>query len=671
VTAPSRRSFLGLGAAAIGAGAGESPFAVLRRRWRDLRGPYPRSLVARADGHRRAMAPAARHLWPDLPFPSLRDTPARLRDLARAYTLTGDPDLAEAVATGIDHYRRHVYTAGADPEGNWWDWQIGAPVRLLDAALLTGSTDAGLAAAVDHFVPESRLDAYDGTSTGANRVDLCTVMLLRAVLTADPAKARLAVRALSPVFRYVTEGDGLYRDGSFIQHTTVPYQGGYGVVMLDGLAALFAWLRGTPWEVTDPNRQVIYDSVERSFAPFVHDGVCMDLVSGRAVTRHPDGDQVRGYRIASAILLLAETARPAERARWHALVKGWAERNPYLEKRIRVGDVPPAAEPVGHRLLPMSARAVHRRPGWCAALSMASHRIAHYEHGNGENPRGWHTGSGMLYWWGEGHRDQYGGGFWRSVDPYRLPGGAGGEWGANCPDVRWVGGATDGRYATVGQHLNGLESTLDAFKSWFFLDDTVLCLGAGITCADGVPVETVVDNRRTDALLTVSDETGWAHLEGHGGYVVPGALLHTRRSGGHVTLWLDHGLNPRAGTYVYQLLPNASRARTRARAADPGWARVLANTVRGQGVHVPSLGLTAVNFWNAGTAGPLTASAPCAVLVRGRDDGTATVTVSDPRCDLDELTVTWNRPGGPVTLTFDRLGEQGGASKTVAVLNPK
>ncbi len=122
----------------------------------------------------------------------------------------------------------------------------------------------------------------------------------------------------------------------------------------------------------------------------------------------------------------------------------------------------------------MSARAVHRRPGWCAGLSMASYRIGHYEHGNGENPRGWHTGSGMLYWWGEGHGDQYSDCFWPTVDPYRLPGttvstrrladGAGAAWGDTCPPGRWVGGATDGTYATVGQHLNGLESTMEAVQ---------------------------------------------------------------------------------------------------------------------------------------------------------------------------------------------------------------
>ena len=727
----------------------DNSFILLRRRWLDVTvgsgldpavEPYRTRLAklgTRAAEYWDSMMPSHTALWPDMPFPSFTGTPARLQMMARAFVLpgtglTGDTDLARVVAEGIDHYRRRVYAAHADPVGNWWDWQIGVPKRLLDAAVLigphlTGRQSKALRDAVDHFVPESCLDDYSGTSTGANRVDLCVVMLLRAMLRADPGKAALAVSALAPVFSFVHEGDGFYRDGSFIQHRFVPYQGGYGVVLLSGLATLFAVLRGSPWEINASARQNIFDMVERSFAPVVHDGFCMDLVRGRGIDRKSYGDHKRGREIAASILLLGEVASAAERARWQAMVKGWAVRDtckPMLAAAERGQDlafhgrlaallddhkVPAAAEPVGHRLLPMSARAVHRGRGWCAGLSMASDRIGHYEHGNGENPCGWHTGSGMLYWWAQGDGDQYSDSFWATVDPYRLPGttistrrladGAGAEWGDTCPPCRWVGGATDGRYATVGQHLNGFESTMEAVKSWIFLDDAVVCLGAAIKSRDGVPVETIVDNRRTDAPLTVddkagSDMAGWAHLEGHGGYVLPGGArlrtLREERSDGsdgvtraYVTLWLDHGVDPDSAGYVYLLLPGASLARTRARAADPGWARVLANTGRQQGVRIASLGITAVNFWDDGTVADLVASAPCAVLVRERGDGTATLTVSDPQCDLNELTVTWHRPvakvlyrpplvseattGANLTLTFGRLSDQEGRSHTVTV----
>ncbi|RCG21922.1 lyase [Sphaerisporangium album] len=765
----SRRVFLQVsGVAAVGGllsgrssaepraagGVPDGAFELLRRRWREVsagtgfdaaREPYRSRLAeigARAAAYRDAMEPGAGFLWRDQPFPSFVATPGRLRAMARAYVLpgtgvTGDATLAAAVATGVDHYRRRVYAAGAEPYGNWWHWRIGVPGKLLDAVLLIGPhlsdrrRDA-LRDAVDHFVPESVLDRYSDRSTGANRVDLCVVTLLRAMLTSDPGKAALAVSALSPVFPYVTEGDGFYQDGSFIQHTTVPYQGAYGVSLLSGVAKLLAVLRGTPWQVTDPHRQVVFDAVERSFAPFVHDGFCMDLVRGRGLSRAPYGDHERGREIAAAVLLLGDTASAAERARWRGIVKGWALRDTDLpmlaaaestdlafHARLAAilddGAVPASAEPTGHRLLTMSARAVHRRPRWCAALSMASHRIGHYEHGNGENLRGWHTGSGMLYWWAEGHGAQYSDSFWTTVDPYRLPGttvstlrlpdGAGEGWGDTCPPGRWVGGATDGVYAAVGQHLNGLESTMEAFKSWFFLDDAVVCLGAGITGADGVPVETIVDNRRTGALLTVDEREGWAHLDGHGGYVLlacpglrtlreertepapvtppeqrPGPGRVTRS---YATLWLDHGVDPVSASYAYVLLPGAGRAETRARATTGGWVRVLDNTARRQGVHVPSLGITAVNFWNGGATGALTASAPCAVLVREYGDGTATITVSDPRRTLDELTVTWHRPvaavllrspnlttattGRALSLTFENLADRSGLAQTVTV----
>ncbi|GAA0424822.1 lyase [Acrocarpospora corrugata] len=679
-------------------------------------------LGAKAARHRDAMVLGEGSVWGDLPFPSFMATPARLQQMARAFVLpgtgvTGDARLGEAVAAGVDHYRRQVYAAGADPVGNWWHWEIGVPKRLLDAAVLVGDhfgerRSAKLRDAVDYFVPERRLGSYRGNSTGANRVDLCLVMLLRAMLRADPEKADLAVAALSPVFPYVEEGDGFYRDGSFIQHTFIPYQGAYGSSLLNGIATIFAVLRGSPWEITDEN---IFETVDRSFAPFIHNGFCMDLVRGRGINRRPFGDHQRGREIAASILLLGEAAEPAVRSRWQGMVKGWAQRNthePMLKAAERddlgfharlaavLDDDAIAAvdEPVGHRLLPMSARAVHRRAGWCAGLSMASDRVGHYEHGNGENLRGWHTGSGMLYWWAAGHGDQYSDSFWPTVDPYRLPGttvstrrlpdGAGGGWGDTCPPGRWVGGATDGLYATVGQHLNGLESTMEAFKSWFFLDDAVVCLGAGITSEDGVPVETIVDNRRTDALL-ISHEK-WAHLDGHAGYVFPPGIktLRERRTAGlvardYVTLWLDHGTDPSSAGYFYVLLPGATQAETRARAEDAAWVNVLANTARQQAVRIPSLGITAANFWRDGAAGPLIASAPCAVLAREHSDGTATVTVSDPRRDLSGLTVTWRRAttgilrdhplvtgvrtGSELTLTFGRLADRHGASITVTI----
>ncbi|WP_344175447.1 polysaccharide lyase 8 family protein [Streptomyces albidochromogenes] len=756
----SRRAFLATAAAATSAtalglptpaqaaparpahartGPAADEFGALRLRWVELSlgsgfdpaaEPYASRLKETgrlATGFRATMAPADTSLWPGYSFDppaGITQSYSRLWTMTQAYLqpgtgLTADAGLLADILRGLDHLSTRVYNPSTTRYGNWWEWQIGSPRLLMDiaAALHDRLTDAqrlAACAAVDHFVPDAVLKNYSGTSTGANRVDLCRSVALRGVLGRAPAKIALARDALSPVFPYVTEGDGLYADGSFVQHTWVAYSGTYGQVMLDGLGRLFTLLAGSTWAVTDPNRQIILDSVENAYAPLIYNGLMMDSVNGRAISRGylksddrkvMRSDHFHGQGLIAAVPLLAGGASAAERERWTAMVKGWIERDrttPLLTApqfgvadlsrlhAVAASPVPAAPEPVAHKLFASMDRAVHRRPGWAAGIAMASERISYYECGNGENPRGWHTGAGMLYWWpGEGENgrnDQYTDWFWPTVDFYRLPGTtvstrrladrAGGEWGAPKPAVKWVGGATDGEFAAVGQHLKGLGSTLEARKSWFCVADAVVCLGAGISSTDGVPAETIVDNRMlgeagTNA-LTVDDGRAaprWAHLEGHGGWVFPGAAgadlktlredrtgswsdINTtstaeRRTRRYQTLWLDHGTDPVDAGYAYLLMPGASRRTVAARAADTGWLKTLANTRAVQAVAIRSLGVTAANFWQPGTVERLAVSAPASVLVRAKRR-TATLAVSEPTRTGQPLEVTWAHPGARV-----------------------
>ncbi|WP_329597265.1 polysaccharide lyase 8 family protein [Streptomyces pseudovenezuelae] len=735
---PTRRAVL-LAAALLAtatpparAGAAD-PYDTLRRRWLDIAlgtgydpaaEPYASRLAETGElarGFRATMAPTPTSLWPGFPYDppaGITQSYSRLWTMTQAYVQrgtgsTGDESLLVDVLRGLNHLSATVYHPATTRYGNWWEWQIGSPRLLMDvtAALhdhLTDAQRAAACAAVDHFIPDAMLTDYSGTSTGANRVDLCRSVALRGILGRAPDRIALARDALSPVFPYVTKGDGLYADGSFVQHTWVAYSGTYGQVMLDGLGRLFALLAGSEWEVTDPLRQNVLDGVERAYAPLIHDGLVMDSVNGRAISRgylKSDerhvlrGDHFHGQGIIAAVALLADAASEQERTRWHGLVKGWIERDtvtPILTApqfgvadlarlhAVAASPVPAAPEPVGHTLFAAMDRAVHRRPGFVANIAMASDRIAAYECGNGENPRGWHTGAGMLSWWAEGRSDQYTDWYWPTVDWYRLPGTtvstrrladrAGGEWGEPKPDVRWVGGTTDGEYAAIGQHVKGLGSTLQARKSWFCVADAVICLGAGITCADGVPVETVVDNRNLGEGGTQSfvRGPGWAHLEGHGGWLVPEGLralredrtgawsdINTsgtteRRTRRWQTLWLDHGTDPVDASYAYVLMPGASRRTVAARAADRHWLSVVANDSACQAVRVDRLGLTAANFWRAGTAGPLTVSAGASVLVR-RSGRTATLWVGEPPRSGEPLEIVWNRPVRSVVRADDTV----------------
>ncbi|WP_309112199.1 polysaccharide lyase 8 family protein [Saccharothrix sp.] len=744
-------------------------FEHLRKRWRDLilgtgfdaaAEPFATQLTAlgtTAAQLRTTMNPSTGSLWldavfadpePDLDTESYRFSSAiqtsygRLLTMATAYAqpgtgLTGDTGLRNDILTGLEHMYRQVYNERQARYGNWYNWQIGGPQALLDVCVLLydhipADRRTSYLAAVDHFVPDSAVANYTGTSTGANRVDLCRVLALRGVVGDDAAKLSLARDALSPVFPYVSRGDGLYRDGSFVQHRNVAYSGSYGSVFLGGLGLLFALLADSPWQVTDPNRQIVLDSVERAWAPWLFNGLIADAVCGRAISRGAPGadgedDHSRGHAVIASIALMAQGASAAERSRWQQLVKGWIDRDHYrpilTDPLLRVpalarlktiwddDSITPAAEPVGHRLFAAMDRAVHRRPGWAATLSMASRRIAHYEYGNQENARGWHTGSGMLQWWrAEVDNGQYSDDFWPTVDPYRLPGttvstkrladGEGGNWGQPAPAADWVGGVTDDTFAVVGQHLRGISSTLSARKSWFFTDEAVICLGAGITAQDGTTVETVIDNRNLGATgtapLTVNGSrkptafpysaslTGvrWAHLTDHGGYLFPDTTtVHSTRetrtgrwrdinangseaeiTRRYQTLHLNHGTNPVDAGYQYVLLPGATMARTATLSATASrWLRILSNTADAQAVSLPHLGLTAVNFWAAGSVAPFHAGAPCSVLLHIRPDHTATLCVSDPTRTLRSLHLTYSRPvaavlSQPATVTATRTG---------------
>ncbi|MFG3040576.1 polysaccharide lyase 8 family protein [Streptomyces sp. NPDC048330] len=720
-------------------------FAALRATWRDLvlgTGFSPTAepfrtlladLGASARGHLAAMAPTDGSLWPDAvwrdPEPDtdaesyafsamMNESYNRLSTLAQAWAqpgtgLTGDPAVLAAVLTGLDHLYARVYNEHTTRYGNWWNWQIGGPQTLMDICVLVhehlpAERIAAYCRAVDHFVPDSVFDSYTGTSTGANRVDLCRSVILRSVVGENADRLARAVDALDPVFPYVTGGDGFYADGSFVQHRNVPYIGGYGSVLHDGVGRLMALLRTSRWPVDSPDAQLFLDTVENAIAPFVHNGLIMDNVSSRGISRVGTSDHTRAHALLATIVLVGQGASPEENARWRAMVKGWMHRDVYfpplknpklslvraalLQSVLDDDAVKPAAEPVRHRLFHHMDRATHRRRGWCASVSMASERIAHYEYGNGEHARGYHTGAGWLSWWGDDFGlEQYADAYWPTVDPYRLPGitasrkpladGEGGNWGQPMPAAAWVGGTTDGEFGATGQHLIGLSSTMNARKSWFWLDDAVVCLGAGITSTDGYAVETTVDNRALGTAgtpaLTVDGRTQpdgqgvrrtfedarWAHIAGHAGYVFPqGMRLGTVReertgawrdinTGGpttpltrrYLTLFTDHGADPVDADYAYVLLPGASARTTAQRSADRGWLRILANTGARQGVRVPRLGLTAVNFWSAGSAGQLSADAPASVLVREHRDGTATVVVSDPSRRATSLEVTWNR----------------------------
>ena len=553
--------------------------------------------------------PGAKALWDDLadfhnPNGTLASATvvanaARLLAMAQAYGTPGGPQyhdagLGQGIAFGLDWLVREHYQRGLKQYGNWWSWQIGTPQHVLNVLSLAGdAVPAELRqrslAAVNWFVPDARYKTRpDGTldrnhlETAANLLDKAQVAILSGMLGKDGARIAAGRDAIGPSLAYVRRGDGFYRDGSFIQHTYIPYAGNYGTVALQVYGRLIYLLDGSEWRITDPNLGNVFLWARTSFADLLVDGAMPDAMRGRKISKPDQTDHRVGRGVVAALAAIADVAPPADQATLRAAVKGAMQRDrtfcaSYLAAAGGSGTsgmalfelgllkaiaadpaIGAAPEQPGPRLYPSMDRAILRGSGFAGVLSLTSPRTSSFETGNGDNTQGWWTGMGMLALY-DAHQDQFDKDYWATVDIRRLPGtttdgsgkGRAAEWKQYPNTETWVGGASLGGVAAIGMAFSLREVTgsgLRGRKSWFQLGERILALGSGIGGGER-QAETVVENRRLadpqGARLLVDGEplangkaehARWAYLQddlagSRIGYVFPlGAPLLAERS---------------------------------------------------------------------------------------------------------------------------------------------
>ncbi len=619
-------------------------------------------------------SPGRIFLWSDLT--STTDSGAiasafsRLRSMAVAWrtpgsTLYQSAAMAADLAGALDWMYANRYNETKTKYDNWYDWEIGAPLNVVDIAIfmegaIPASTMDDALNAVDHFTPWPYYTAgtTSGTFTGANLLDKIRIVAVRGSYARDPAKLLAARDALSNVLPYVTSGDGYYTDGSFIQHGRHPYTGSYGSVAIADLSLLLPWLRATAWECVDSQQTNVVRWIYDSYEPLLYKAAMADCLRGRAISRSSSTDRSIGHGILHSILRLVPWAPVADAARMKSLIKANAQADTVRNfstaaplalaaaARDLMNDaaVTPRPELVGYFAFPSMDRAMHLRPGFGYAISMSSSRIYNYESINSENLRGWFTGDGMTYLYNS-DLNQFADNFWPTVNPFRLPGvtspniaRADGLKQSSLSTKNWVGGAAlDGIYGVIGMELDTQNSTLTGRKSWFLFDDEVVCLGAGITSTDAsVPIETTVENRK---LSTVGNEAftvngtakpatlgwseslsgvQWCHLAGTGGYYFPVAAnlqaLREARTGDWSAIGASAGSFTRNYLTLYfnhaAIPTNASYSHVllpnftsaqTAAYAASPEVQIVENTSAAQGVREIGLGLLAVNFWNTAT----------------------------------------------------------------------
>jgi len=703
-------------------GDGRDLFDRLRHRWRDLltggtdydvRVPEFAGIVARmaetAATWRAAMQRTADRacLWDDLAdwsrTATLTANYTRIWEMALACRTWGSPlyrdsELERDVAAALDWMRANHYYAGAKMYGNWWDWHIGVPLKLLDCLTLlyerlSERQRADHLAAIDHFKPQ-----VAPTSTGANRVWECRILAVRGIVGKDGGKLAAAREELRPIFPYAEEKDGFYRDGSYIQHDTFPYTGGYGQSLLQELSYLIVLLDGSPWAAEEDELRQVCRWIHDSYDPLMYRGLMMDMAMGRVVSRRNEQNRDIGLIIAGSVIRLSQAVAGSDAIALKRMAKEWIGADPkrfysaaslptaVQAKRIESdASIRPRGEPHLCKPFVRMARVVHRRPGYAFAVSMHSERISNYESINREHLRGWHTGDGMTYLY-NADDGQFSDAFWPTVDSFRLPGTTvlqGTMIPANrLSDQKWAGGTElFGRYGAAGMSLHPPGQSLVARKSWFLFDEEIVAIGSGICAAETAVAETIVDNRMLSRAgenrFIVNGESKpnhagwsdrmegvvWMHLQGTVpgadiGYYFPApATVHGLRESRSGTwrdingfepeapavtrqflcLWLEHGISPRDASYAYALLPNRSADEMRRYAQAPGF-EVLAHSAELHAVRHRTLSMTALNCWIDGgaEAGGIRTDRQSSILLMERE-GRLDLAVSDPTFRQDGI----------------------------------
>ena len=629
--------------------------------------------------------------------------------MARGYATPGsdyykNEELRDDIIYCLDFMYEKYYggTKKKLPSGsNWWDSYIGSPLYL--TRVLLALRDDLEYDEIKHYADYMDTVIYEPTYTSGNMIDIAYCTVLSAALQKDGVRLKNAVDILSDnVFDYVTSGDGIYKDGSYIMHDAIPYTGGYGSSLVTQLSEIIYVLDGSEYAFSDElvNRQV--DWIFDAYAPVMWRGTAMSAVWGRKVWTMNESTRSVGFMTGFA--LTAQYAPPEKAARIHALLKYYLAHYRFSLTQfgklsgadhllaIEKNDSVAAEEPIAAKVFPHMARVTTHRSGFASMLALTSPTVAAYEgfvwsSSNMENCTAWYTGAGMLYVYTD-VGVQYDDVFHQYGNRYRLAG--------TTVDTRkrdpknnahtfnesdFVGGVQLNEFALAAFQYDNknrdFASDLVAKKSYFFFDNEYVMLGSDINSTLDKGVITTVENQKIrgkKCLLYLNDDTEavsaqkdklvhgvkYAFISDYGSIVFPekqDLTVHINKTsqGSFSEIFFDHGVNPTDDTYSYIILPLASREDGKAYYENPD-VEILSNTKQIQAVRENKLGMTGIVFWEAVEFEGITPDFACTMLVKETANGLQ-IAISDPT-----MKVT-----GKHTVTLDGVYKLSGTNDKVSV----
>ena len=625
----------------------------------------------------------------------------RLSDFVYAYTneknkYYQNEDLYQKIVKGLEYW----YDVDSESD-NWWHNQISEPqklgVLLIQMRIGKKQIPQELETKILKRIQETGGDPAKWT--GANRTDIALHWIYRSCLTQNEADLKTAIdNVFNPVV-YTTE-EGFQHDNSYFQHGEQLYIGGYGDEILKGVTQVASYALGTQYQLDKEKVELLSKFMRETYYRAVRgQNMSFDVV-GRSVSR-------------PGLLNKRTTATYAKRM----IDIDPTHADEYKAIIARLNRKQPADYQVtaSHTHYFRGDYSLHVRPQYNFDVRLASTRTKKCEYGNKENLKTYFMSDGCTNITQTG--DEY-----FNIFPVwnwcHIPGTTAPQlekvpmdpkaWGVLGTST-YAGGVSDSIYgATAYAYMDtNPEVNTGAKKSWYFFDNEVVCLGAGIQSTSTYPVHTTVnqcflkggiliDKGDKEETLANGSHTlqapQWV-LHDKIGYFFPQkeeVFLTAQTQSGRwydintskskkeekmdvFTLSINHGVDPKDGSYAYIVVPGKTSAQEMKAYQKKNAIEILSNNPKIQAVRNTKLNVWMVTFFEAGTFThkelSVTVDKPCILMIKDITSKSANLHIADPGQTQSPIQVELKIGKKKQTLTadFTQTGIYAGATKQYTV----
>ncbi len=492
-------------------------------------------------------------------------------------------ELLQKILLGMDYFYKIRPSST-----NWWHIDIGAPQEYMVVLLLV-KNDLDKETLL-HYSSYLEDRTPNKAHKGKNRTWVSAITLYKGCIEDDPELVRTGFNSIASTIKIVdyNEVEGIKIDNSIHQHRPQLYSGGYGMSFMSDLADFMLLAEGTSFAslFTAEKKKIFTDVMLGGQQLFGYRQAFDFGTIGRNISR-PGGASNLSPELLDRMILI-DPANAASYTAW---------------KNHLTGAPFPAP---GNKYFWKSAIMTHHGENYYMSAKVISNRTNETEMINGENLLGYYLPLGATQFMTTGHeyKDIFPLWEWTRIPgtiSVSAPGTAvlpGYHFGAN----EFGGGVSDGKNGVIA--FENVYHGLSGGKAYFFMDDAMVCMGAGISAYRTNRVVTTVDQcfSRGDVYIGEAGNTAlfnneqqsfedlsWVH-HNNIGYIFPEkqqvVVRHKEQSGSCnlineseskkeikanvLTICADHTEQPENESYCYIVMPNRTRAEIEKLAVNPG-----------------------------------------------------------------------------------------------------